>query len=131
MKHQFRKPITRIFEAILSQEVIDRFFSADHTLHVVNKPAVDGHGIVKHMRRQQQCLNCKCQIRYADAPNAPLCHACAPSGRVTYRRRLRNLQRAQGEYARLWTGCQRCKGSLQQAVQCSAHSAVVQMHART
>ena len=50
---------------------------------------------------------------------ASLCAHCEPRAATLYRERLLHVSALERKFAKLWTQCQRCQGSLHQDVLCT------------
>lgn len=66
--------------------------------------------------RKMRCLSCKAPVD----DHQTLCRHCAEHEAEVYEKRLAGVSALEEKYARLWTQCQRCQGSLHQDVLCTA-----------
>ena len=55
-----------------------------------------------------------------DAVSRALCKACLPRGPEVYARALAGSNSLERQFARLWSQCQRCQGSLHDDVLCTS-----------
>jgi len=67
--------------------------------------------------KKLKCLSCKAPIDEADGT---LCGHCKHREAEVYRRQLALVNASEEKFARLWTQCQRCQGSLHQDVLCTS-----------
>ncbi|CAG8570555.1 13511_t:CDS:10 [Cetraspora pellucida] len=93
LENQLSKPLLRIFEPILGDK-------AESLLIVPT------------------CLGCKVPLT-KDAGSV-VCRHCKPKLGELYQKQLGTVNEFETRFARLWTQCQRCQGSLHQDVLCSS-----------
>lgn len=125
LAHQLQKPISRLFEAVLSKAEIHELTAGNHTRRVV-KPTPTAGGIVGFVPRAARCLRCR---NPADGDGA-LCAACAPYAAQAYATQAGEVVRAEHAFAEQWTQCQRCQGSLCADVLCQNRDCT-QFYSRT
>ncbi|CAH1760530.1 10711_t:CDS:10 [Entrophospora sp. SA101] len=102
LDNQLSNPLSRIFEPIL--------VAGNHTRVIqVATPSVGG--LMKFTVKTATCLGCKTPLSKTDAA---VCHHCRPKLGELYQKQ------AKVHFARLWTQCQRCQGSLHQDILCSS-----------
>jgi DNA polymerase delta subunit 1 len=65
-------------------------------------------------KKSTLCLGCKAKI-----PSGTVCDHCKPKEPRIYLKRVREVNDHERTFAKLWTNCQRCQGSLHQDVLCS------------
>ena len=118
LSNQLSKPLTRIFEPIISNP--QTLLSGDHT-RIVCKPTPKSGGIMTFAVKKEKCMGCKTLMSDKDlaASNAPLCSNCKPKESEIYLNKLNEVNIHQDSYNKLWTECQRCQGSFHQEVLCS------------
>lgn len=115
LDNMLRKPLERIFEAMLPPAAVAALFSGDHTRSIfVPTPTARAGGMMRFTRVALSCLGCKSAI-----PSGALCKHCAPREAEIYARLLGRSRRLEVAFASLWTECQRCMGSVCQEVLCS------------
>ncbi|KAJ1460963.1 DNA polymerase family B-domain-containing protein [Pelagophyceae sp. CCMP2097] len=113
LDNQLSKPLERIFEPIIRKT--SELLHGDHT-RVVSKPTPVARkgGIMMFTQKTLKCLGCKALI-----DSGTVCAHCKKRERSIYVKRLREVDAHEVEFARLWTQCQRCQGSLHQDVLCT------------
>ncbi|KAK4054869.1 DNA-directed DNA polymerase delta [Microbotryomycetes sp. JL201] len=117
LENQLAKPLMRIFEPILGEKA-SSLLAGDHTRTVsIVAPTVGG--LMKFAVRTQTCLGCKTPLK-ANALNKAVCSNCRPRTAELYAKQLSITSNFETAYARLWTQCQRCQGSLHQDVLCTS-----------
>ncbi len=70
--------------------------------------------------KKAKCMSCKATIDEKAGGSATLCAHCAPREAEIYRRQLGTVNELEDKFARLWTQCQRCQGSLHADVLCAS-----------
>ncbi|GAB0493770.1 hypothetical protein MMPV_005055 [Pyropia vietnamensis] len=115
LDNMLRKPLERIFEAMLPPAAVAALFSGDHTRSIfVPTPTARAGGMMRFTRVALSCLGCKSAIS-----SGALCKHCAPREAEIYARLLGRTRALEVAFASLWTECQRCMGSVCQEVLCS------------
>ncbi|RKO93814.1 DNA polymerase family B-domain-containing protein [Blyttiomyces helicus] len=115
LENQLSKPLMRIFEPILGPKS-SSLLSGDHTRTIsVAAPTIGG--LMKFAVKTATCLGCKTPLRPGESA---VCVHCKPRTNELYRRQLDSVTDLEGRFARLWTQCQRCQGSLHQDVICTS-----------
>ncbi|TPX57005.1 DNA-directed DNA polymerase [Powellomyces hirtus] len=121
LENQLSKPLMRIFEPILGSKA-NRLLTGDHTRTIsVAAPAIGG--LMKFAVKSATCLGCKTVLprsRDATSSDPAVCEHCRPRLPELYVRHLDAQHELEVRFARLWTQCQRCQGSLHQDVICTA-----------
>jgi len=115
LEKQIKKPILRIFEAILPNP--ESLFIGKHTTHIYVPKVNQNRGLGGFVKIKMQCLACKCPV---DGDGA-ICANCDKQGKRmdVHLRKLFVLRDLQSSFSELWTQCQRCQGSLHQDVLCT------------
>eukprot|EP00898_Chlorokybus_atmophyticus_P007411 jgi/Chlat1/7671/Chrsp64S09160 len=114
LEQQLKKPLERIFEPIMKNP--QSLLSGDHTRSVfIPVPSVGG--IMKFAKKTLSCLGCKTAITQDEQT---LCRHCRQRESELYYKSLRSVNELEDQFARLWTQCQRCQGSLHQDVLCTS-----------
>ncbi|KAI9635703.1 putative delta DNA polymerase [Dioszegia hungarica] len=118
LDNQLSKPLMRIFEPILGEKA-GSLLSGDHTRSIqIATPTVGG--LMKFAVKTVTCLGCKTPLRTAKEGIA-VCVNCRPKLPDLYQKQITYTSSLQVDFARLWTQCQRCQGSLhQQDVICTS-----------
>jgi len=113
LDQQLSKPLTRIFEPIIPNT--SSLLHGDHT-RVVSKPTPVARkgGIMMFAKKSILCLGCRAKI-----PSGTVCDHCKKHEPRVYLKRVREVNDHERTFAKLWTQCQRCQGSLHQDVLCS------------
>nr|GAT42941.1 predicted protein [Mycena chlorophos] len=119
LENQLSKPLMRIFEPILGEKA-NSLLSGDHTRTIqIATPTVGG--LMKFAVKQVTCLGCKTPLRGGNSvKNGAVCKDCRPRMGELYQRQISATSALQVQFARLWTQCQRCQGSLHQDVLCTS-----------
>ncbi|TIC02451.1 ARM repeat-containing protein [Wallemia mellicola] len=114
LENQLSKPLLRIFEPILGEKS-QSLLTGDHTRTItVATPSIGG--LMKFAVKTVTCLGCKAPIRGSDAA---VCKNCKGKAGELYQKQVASVSALQVQFARLWTQCQRCQGSLHQDVICT------------
>ncbi|GEM06433.1 DNA polymerase delta subunit 1 [Rhodotorula toruloides] len=117
LDNQLSKPLMRIFEPILGEKA-SSLLAGDHTRTVsIVAPTVGG--LMKFAVKTVTCLGCRTPLR-PNALNQAVCNNCRPRTAELHAKQVSIAAQAETAYARLWTQCQRCQGSLHQDVLCTS-----------
>ncbi|CAD6907570.1 unnamed protein product [Tilletia controversa] len=116
LEQQLSKPLMRIFEPILGPKA-QGILAGEHTrtVQVVTSTA---SALFKFTVKSVLCLGCRTPLKGEDA-NSPVCKNCRSLVTDIYYDKLARASSLEVEFARLWTCCQRCQGSLAQDVLCT------------
>ncbi|KAI0255835.1 DNA polymerase family B-domain-containing protein, partial [Lactifluus subvellereus] len=119
LENQLSKPLMRIFEPILGEKATS-LLSGEHTRTIqIATPTVGG--LMKFAVKTVTCLGCKTPLRANNSVNnGAVCDNCRPRMNELYHKQVTITSETQVKFARLWTQCQRCQGSLHQDVLCSS-----------
>ncbi|KAF9447509.1 hypothetical protein P691DRAFT_776079 [Macrolepiota fuliginosa MF-IS2] len=119
LENQLSKPLMRIFEPILGEKA-SSLLSGDHTRSIqIATPTVGG--LMKFAVKTVTCLGCKTALRANNSvSNGAVCNNCRPRISELYQKQVVSTSELQVRFARLWTQCQRCQGSLHQDVLCTS-----------
>ena len=120
LENQLRNPLTRIFSALMDRP--ESLFTGEHTRSVVihTAPAATNKGgstLMRFVKVKPTCLSCRAPLNPGEQC---LCAHCGRDAPAVFRGFLQKLRTKEKEYARLWTQCQSCQGSMHQEVLCSA-----------
>ena len=116
VEQQLKKPLTRIFKAIMPDP--NQLFVGDHTRHIsISAPRTIGIG--SFAVRSETCIGCRVVLENGQKT---LCDHCRPKTAVLYKQSLETLRNHEHQYSILWTQCQTCQGSLHQPVYCTNSS---------
>ncbi|KAJ3374817.1 DNA-directed DNA polymerase delta [Allomyces arbusculus] len=123
LDNQLAKPLVRIFEPILGESTESKLLNGDHTRTVIVAAPTTG-GLMKFAVKTATCLGCKAPLKgtkaAGGAPTAAVCDYCRPKLPVLYQKQVAAVNMAEERYARLWTQCQNCQGSLHMDVLCTS-----------
>ncbi|KAK7204813.1 DNA polymerase family B-domain-containing protein [Myxozyma melibiosi] len=123
LENQLANPLKRIFEPILGMQQTTSLLNGAHTRTIsVAAPTVGG--LMKFAVKTEVCMGCRTPLTGAFAKGA-LCKNCMPRAAEFYRRQIDSLNGLETKFARLWTQCQRCQGSLHQDVICSSKDCAI------
>ncbi|KAG0255187.1 DNA-directed DNA polymerase delta [Actinomortierella ambigua] len=115
LDNQLSKPLLRIFEPILGEKA-ESLLSGDHTRTIqVSTPSIGG--LMRFAVKTLTCLGCKTPLKKGESA---VCAQCKDRAPELYQRHLNVVNALEVRYARLWTQCQRCQGSLHQDVLCTS-----------
>ncbi|KZT51942.1 hypothetical protein CALCODRAFT_442347 [Calocera cornea HHB12733] len=120
LDNQLSNPLMRIFEPILGEKARS-LLAGDHTRSIqIATPTIGG--LMKFAVRTVTCLGCKTPMRANNSknPNGAVCNNCRPRLAELYQKQSSSTSAFQVNFARLWTQCQRCQGSLHQDVLCAS-----------
>ncbi|OIR58514.1 MAG: DNA polymerase delta catalytic subunit [Amphiamblys sp. WSBS2006] len=112
LDNQLAKPILRIFAPIVSSP--ETLLAGEHT-RKVSITAPTHTAMSKFVVKVNQCMNCKNKL----PGDSALCEDCKPMWKELMLQKTHAANRASEKFARLWTQCQRCQGSLHQEVICT------------
>ncbi len=84
--------------------------NGEHT-RVVQVATSNVGALMKFAVKTVQCLGCRTPLK---DQNMPVCKNCRPRVAQLYHEKLARASALEVEFARLWTCCQRCQGSLAQ-----------------
>ncbi|PLW20358.1 hypothetical protein PCASD_21942 [Puccinia coronata f. sp. avenae] len=119
LDNQLSKPLMRIFEPILGEKS-SSLLSGDHT-RVVSIATPTQGGLMGFIKRTETCLGCRVPLgKSGKDTNTAVCKNCRPKTAALYSKQMALTQGFENAFARLWTQCQRCQGSLHQEVICTA-----------
>ncbi|KAH3671239.1 hypothetical protein WICMUC_004756 [Wickerhamomyces mucosus] len=118
LENQLANPLTRIFEPILGEKRAKELLNGAHT-RTVSMASASGStgGLMKFVKKVETCKGCKNPLKKGN--QGALCDNCKPKAGQLYSEALATLNSLEVKFARLWTECQRCQGSLHQDVLCS------------
>jgi len=119
LENQLSKPLMRIFEPILGEKA-NSLLSGEHTRTIqIATPTVGG--LMKFAVKTVTCLGCKTPLRANNSvSDGAVCDNCRPRINELYQKQVTSTSETQVKFARLWTQCQRCQGSLHQDVLCTS-----------
>ncbi|KNH04195.1 DNA polymerase delta catalytic subunit [Perkinsela sp. CCAP 1560/4] len=117
LDHQLSLPIQRLFEGII--ESPESLIQGSHTRHIsIVTPSKAAGGIMKFAKVNLQCLACRTPMTATE--KGAVCTTCKPKEMQVFLRHIEKRNHYESLYARVWTECQRCQGSLHEEVLCSS-----------
>ncbi|KAJ2517092.1 DNA-directed DNA polymerase delta [Coemansia sp. RSA 1939] len=116
IEHQLTNPLTRIFEPVLGSKVTS-LFKGSHT-RTVHVAAPTTGAMARFMVKTNTCLACKTPLK-KDEQHKAVCRHCVAALPEIYVRNTDTMRELEMRYARLWTECQRCQGSINNEVVCT------------
>ncbi|ORX34769.1 putative delta DNA polymerase [Kockovaella imperatae] len=115
LDNQLSKPLMRIFEPIMGERA-GTLLAGEHTRTIqIATPTIGG--LMKFAVKTVTCLGCKTPLR---GKSGAVCENCRPKLPELYQKQIAHTSALQIDFARLWTQCQRCQGSLHQDVICTS-----------
>lgn len=118
LENQLSNPLQRIFEPILGERRVKELLHGDHT-RAISVSAPTKGGLMKFTVKTELCKGCKRPLKGQYAKGA-VCENCIDKVDELYAESLQNVNELEEKFARLWTQCQRCQGSLHQDVICTS-----------
>ncbi|KAJ2703340.1 DNA-directed DNA polymerase delta [Coemansia spiralis] len=116
VEHQLTNPLTRIFEPILGSKV-SALFKGSHT-RTIHVAAPTTGALARFTVKTNTCLGCRSPLR-KDQQHRAVCENCQSKLPEIYTRNMDTMRELEMRYARLWTECQRCQGSVTNEVVCT------------
>ncbi|VDK81185.1 unnamed protein product [Dibothriocephalus latus] len=118
LENQLAKPLMRIFEPILGEaKARSALFTGEHTLvKSVIRPTFGP--LLAFTQKRAVCIGCR-SVLPKDREDGALCAHCEPRTSEIYQKEVAELNSLEARFARLWTECQRCQGSLHEQVICT------------
>ncbi|KAG8882581.1 DNA-directed DNA polymerase delta [Tulasnella sp. 331] len=117
LDNQLSNPLLRIFEPIMGTNC-NNLLQGDHT-RTVKKGTPNIGGLMKFVVKSATCLGCKTELK-GKRQDSAVCINCKPKIGALYQDQINKTSELQVAFARLWTQCQRCQGSLHQDVLCTS-----------
>ncbi|KAJ4351362.1 DNA-directed DNA polymerase delta [Didymosphaeria variabile] len=119
LDNQLAKPLGRIFEPVIGEKKANSLLTGEHTRSIsVAAPTMGG--LMKFAKKTQTCMGCKKPLTSATEKDGAVCENCRPRISELYQKTLSKVSELEVRFARLWTQCQRCQGSLHCEVICSS-----------
>ncbi|KAK9468645.1 DNA polymerase family B-domain-containing protein [Lipomyces arxii] len=123
LENQLSNPLQRIFEPILGARLTQSLLTGEHTRTIsVAAPSVGG--LMKFAVKTQVCMGCRTPLTGIYAKGA-LCENCMHRAPELYQKQIASVNSMETKFARLWTQCQRCQGSLHQDVICTSKDCAI------
>lgn len=119
LDNQLAKPLGRIFEPILGDKKAAALLTGEHTRSIsVAAPTMGG--LMKFAKKTATCMGCKKPMTSAIERDGAVCENCRPRFSELYQKTLSKVSDLEVRFARLWTQCQSCQGSMHNEVICSS-----------
>lgn len=119
LDNQLAKPLGRIFEPILGEKKAASLLTGEHTRSISVAAPMMG-GLMKFAKKTETCLGCKKPLTTAEERGGAVGEECRGRFGELYTRSLGKVAELEVRFARLWTQCQRCQGSMHNEVICSS-----------
>ncbi|XP_062512601.1 DNA polymerase delta catalytic subunit-like [Corticium candelabrum] len=117
LENQLSKPLMRIFEPILGESrAHSELLRGKHTLAKTKVTSSIG-ALSAFAKKRNTCVGCRAVLRREDEA---VCEHCKSRESELYQKEMGHLNALEEKFARLWTQCQRCQGSLHQDVLCTS-----------
>ncbi|KAF2758969.1 DNA polymerase delta catalytic subunit [Pseudovirgaria hyperparasitica] len=132
LDNQLSKPLIRIFEPILGEKKAGQLLTGAHTRAIaVAAPSslsssssssanANRGGLMRFAQKTQTCMGCKSPLTSTAEKHGAVCVNCRPRFAELYQKTLSKAAELEVRFARLWTQCQRCQGSVHNEVICSS-----------
>lgn len=119
LDNQLAKPLGRIFEPILGEKKAASLLTGEHT-RAISVAAPTMGGLMKFAKKTETCLGCKKPLTTTEERQGAVGEECRPRFGELYQKTLGKVSELEVRFARLWTQCQRCQGSMHNEVICSS-----------
>ncbi|KAF2670180.1 DNA polymerase delta, catalytic subunit [Microthyrium microscopicum] len=119
LENQLSKPLVRIFEPIIGETKAQSLLTGDHT-RTISVAAPTHGGLMKFAKKTMTCLGCKKPLTNAEEKDGAVCVNCRGRFAELHNKSLTKVSQLEVKFARLWTQCQRCQGSIHNEVICSS-----------
>jgi len=122
LKNQLSKPLLRIFGPIIGEKAESELLHGDHTRHIVKATPTTAKGgmMAFAVRKKTRCIGCNVLVDLgADGKEQALCRHCKCNEDILYVKKQVEARKAEQQFNKLWSQCQRCQGSLHNDVLCS------------
>uniref|UniRef100_H3B666 DNA polymerase n=1 Tax=Latimeria chalumnae TaxID=7897 RepID=H3B666_LATCH len=116
LEQQLAKPLLRIFEPILGETKAESILlKGEHTRCKTVLTSKVG-GLTAFTKKRSTCIGCKALLK----DDGAVCDYCSSRQSELYQKEISHLSSLEEKFARLWTQCQRCQGSLHEDVLCTS-----------
>ncbi|KAF2462071.1 DNA polymerase delta catalytic subunit [Lineolata rhizophorae] len=119
LDNQLAKPLSRIFEPILGEKRAASLLTGEHTRAIAVAAPTMGR-LMRFATRTATCMGCKKPLTGAEERDGAVCADDRPRLAELYHKQLARAADLEVRFARLWTQCQRCQGSVHCEVICSS-----------
>ncbi|PIK45708.1 putative DNA polymerase delta catalytic subunit [Apostichopus japonicus] len=94
VENQLKGPLLRIFDPVLGENKAEAILLS---------------GLTMFAKKKKRCIGCNAVL---DKENAAVCPYCKTKESEIYQKEVAQMSALEVKFARLWTQCQRCQGSL-------------------
>lgn len=122
LNNQLSKPLLRIFGPIIGEKAESVLLKGAHTQKIVKATPTSAKGgmMAFAVRKKTRCLGCKTLVNLGpDGKEQALCRHCTSNEDILFVKKQVNARKAEHQFNKLWSQCQRCQGSLHNDVLCS------------
>ena len=119
LDNQLAKPLGRIFEPILGEKKAGQLLTGEHT-RAISVAAPTMGGLMKFAKKTETCMGCKKPLTLTSEKGGAVCENDRARFGELYQKTLGRVSELEVRFARLWTQCQRCQGSMHNEVICSS-----------
>lgn len=113
LTNQLQNPLISIIAPIIGEKQANAMFVVKSIK--INTGEMKG-GLMGFIKKVDSCKSCRSPLRSGEGP---LCSKCSVRSGELYIKALYNVRDLEEKFARLWTQCQRCAGTLHNEVLCS------------
>lgn len=119
LSNQLQNPIISIIAPIIGEKQANSMFvvkAIKRQSGPVGSDVKKKVGLMGFVKKVETCRGCKAILRKDEGP---LCKDCQSRSGELYIKAMYDVRNLEEKFARLWTQCQRCSGSLHNEVLCS------------
>lgn len=113
LTNQLQNPVISIIAPIIGEKQANAMFVVKSIK--INTGSMKG-GLMGFIKKVDSCKSCRSPLKLGEGP---LCSNCKTRSGELYIKALYNVRDLEEKFARLWTQCQRCAGTLHNEVLCS------------
>ncbi|MFH4977002.1 hypothetical protein AB6A40_003711 [Gnathostoma spinigerum] len=117
LHNQLAKPLARIFEPVVGDRAEQLLTAGSHTrVRSVTQSKVSG--LSQFFQKTERCLICKANM--PKGQKSATCRHCKSEESKAYVKQMALTNAIENRFARLWTECQNCAGTMGDEVLCSS-----------